>query len=157
MLQLGPSEPTIAWNRKSTSRSKFNAGLHTVMCTPALKDGYIYGVCGGGELRCLNAANGERLWETNVVTAPDKGPFPNAFLIEHEGRYFLWNDQGELILAKLSPKGYEEISRAKLLDTTESSRGREVVWSHPAFANRCIFVRNGKELLCASLAAETRS
>jgi outer membrane protein assembly factor BamB len=156
MLQLGGEKPSITWNRKSTSKSRFNAGLHTVMCTPAIRDGHIYGVCGGGELRCLDAATGDRLWETNAVTPVDKGPFPHAFLVEHEGRFFIWNDQGELILAKLSPKGYEEISRARLLETSENARGREVVWSHPAFANRCIFVRNGKELLCATLAAESR-
>jgi hypothetical protein len=28
------------------------------------------------------------------------------------GRYRLWNDQCELILANLTPQGYEELSRA---------------------------------------------
>jgi hypothetical protein len=28
------------------------------------------------------------------------------------------------------------------------------VWSHPAFAHRCVYARNDKEILCASLAAE---
>jgi hypothetical protein len=27
-----------------------------------------------------------------------------------------------------------------------------VVWSHPAFANRCVYARNDKELVCVSLA-----
>ena len=78
----------------------------------------------------------------------------NAFLIEQGGRFFLYNDQGDLIIAKLSPKGYEEVSRAHLLDTTLSTRGRDVTWCHPAFAGRCAFVRNDKELVCLSLAAE---
>ena len=56
------------------------------------------------------------------------------------------------ILAKLTPKGYEEISRAHLLEPTLFSRGRDVVWSHPAFANRCVYVRNDKEIICVSLA-----
>jgi hypothetical protein len=29
-----------------------------------------------------------------------------------------------------------------------------VVWSHPAFAGRCVFARNDKELVCVSLAAD---
>jgi len=33
------------------------------------------------------------------------------------------------------------------------SRGRDVVWSHPAFANGCIFVRNDREIVCLSLKA----
>jgi len=31
--------------------------------------------------------------------------------------------------------------------------GRDVTWCVPAFANRCVYVRNDKELICASLAA----
>jgi hypothetical protein len=27
-----------------------------------------------------------------------------------------------------------------------------VVWSHPAFANRCVFARNNQEIVCVSLA-----
>jgi hypothetical protein len=30
--------------------------------------------------------------------------------------------------------------------------GRPVVWSHTAYANRCVFARNDKEIVCASLA-----
>jgi len=30
----------------------------------------------------------------------------------------MWNDQGELILAKLSPQGYEELSRARQCEGT---------------------------------------
>ncbi|OHB69016.1 MAG: hypothetical protein A2V70_20530 [Planctomycetes bacterium RBG_13_63_9] len=32
--------------------------------------------------------------------------------------------------------------------------GRKVVWSHPAFANRSLYARNDKELVCVSLAVE---
>ena len=67
-------------------------------------------------------------------------------------RFFLFNEKGELVIAKLSPKGYEEISRAKVIDQTNVAFGRSVVWSHPAFANKCAFIRNDKELICVSLA-----
>jgi hypothetical protein len=30
---------------------------------------------------------------------------------------------------------------------------RDVVWSHPAFANRCIYLRNDQEIVCISLKA----
>jgi outer membrane protein assembly factor BamB len=29
-----------------------------------------------------------------------------------------------------------------------------VVWSHPAYANRCVFARNDQEIVCASLTAQ---
>lgn len=67
----------------------------------------------------------------------------------------MFNEAGELIIARLSPKGFEEISRAKLIDPTPKQlRRRLVVWAHPAFAHRHVFARNDRELVCASLAAE---
>ena len=47
---------------------------------------------------------------------------------------------------------FEELSRAKLVDPTGAAFGRKVVWSHPAFANKCVYVRNDKELACFPLA-----
>jgi hypothetical protein len=32
-----------------------------------------------------------------------------------------------------------------------ASFGRDVLWSHPAFANRSVYVRNDKEIICVSL------
>jgi hypothetical protein len=80
------------------------------------------------------------------------GRWANAFLVKHQDRFFIPNETGELIIAKLSPKGYEEISRAKLIDPTGKAQGRPIVWSHPAFANRSIYLRNDEEIRCFSLA-----
>ncbi len=57
---------------------------------------------------------------------------------------------------RLSPQGFQEISRAKLIDPTTEQlrRGDGVCWSHPAYAYKHVFARNDKELVCASLAAE---
>jgi len=66
-------------------------------------------------------------------------------------RYLLFNEKGDLIIAKLAPEGYQEISRTHLLEPTNKDCGRPVVWSYPAFANRCVYARNDKEVLCADL------
>jgi hypothetical protein len=68
----------------------------------------------------------------------------------------MFNERGELLIGRLSPQGFQEISRAKLLEPTrEQLRMRGgVCWSHPAYANKHIFARNDKELVCASLAAQ---
>jgi len=110
-----------------------------------------------GELRCLDARTGERVWESDAAVGGKTGNFATAFLVEHQDRLFIWNDQGELILARLTPKGFDEISRAKLLETSENTRGRDIVWCHPAFANRCAYVHNGKDLICVSLASTLKS
>jgi hypothetical protein len=75
-------------------------------------------------------------------------------MVSNGDRWFLANEKGDLIIARMTPKGYEELDRAKLLEPTHSAGGREVVWSHPAFANRCVYARNDKEIVCVSLAAD---
>jgi outer membrane protein assembly factor BamB len=160
MLQFDGEKADVLWNKKSTSRSSFNAGLHTTMTTPALKDGFIYGICGGGELRCLNAKTGERVWETLDHLQGKQTMFGTSFLVqigEQSDRFFIWTDLGDLIIARLTPEKYEEISRAHLLDPIENARGRDVVWSHPAFANKKFFARNQKEIICVSLAADLKT
>ena len=80
-------------------------------------------------------------------------------MVSHGDRVFIWNDHGDLILARLTPAGYQEISRAHVLEPDMPSTGtggRPVVWSHPAFANRCLYARNNHEIVCVSLAAPAR-
>ena len=68
----------------------------------------------------------------------------------------MFNDQGELIFAQLTPSGFQEFSRAKLIAPTRKQLSRRggVTWSHPAISDGHIFIRNDKELLCAALKAE---
>ncbi len=145
--------PNVLWNRRSRRQSEFDQGLHTVLGTPVIRDGYIYGFCGFGELRCLDLKSGDRRWETYAATGGEKAFFGNAFLVENAGRWFIFNDQGELILARLHPDRFEELGRARLLEPLENTRGRTVTWCHPAFADRSIFVHNGRHLIRASLAS----
>jgi len=159
MMKLDPQKPAASVVWKIGGKSERNtAALHAVLCTPVIQDDYIYGVCSYGQLRCLKALTGQRIWETFAATTADAGQtrWANAFIVANADRYFLFNEQGDLIIARFSPKGYQEVSRAHLLDPTNLDPGRAVVWSQPAFANRCVYVRNDKELLCASLAVDAR-
>jgi hypothetical protein len=81
----------------------------------------------------------------------------SAFLIaqgEKGGRFFIFNENGDLVVTELSPKGCNVLSRAHVVEPTNTDPRRPVVWSYPAFADRCVFVRNDKELACFSLARE---
>ena len=153
MLRIDSDTSALVWQSKKVSEIDTD-GLHTVMATPYLDGGYIYGPCSYGQFRCLKAGTGERLWETFEPTTGKSERWGNAFVVKNGGRYFLFNEKGDLIIALLTPEKYQELSRAHLLDPTNSDAGRAVVWSHPAFANRCVYARNDKEILCASLAAE---
>jgi outer membrane protein assembly factor BamB len=159
MMRLGADAPTASqvWKIAGKGERKTEA-LHAVMCTPDFAGDYIYGVCSYGQLRCLKTATGERVWETLAATGVGEGAparWANAFITPiGEDRAFLFNEKGNLILARLTPTGYQEVSRAHLLEPTNLDPGRAVVWCQPAYANRCVYVRNDKELVCASLAKE---
>jgi outer membrane protein assembly factor BamB len=126
-------------------------GLHSVMAAPWIENGYIYGPCSYGQFRCLKEETGERIWETFEPTSGKSERWSNTFLVKNGPRFFLFSEKGDLIIAKLGPQKYEEVSRAHLLDPVNHDAFREVVWSHPAFANRRIYARNDNEIVCVDL------
>lgn len=134
-------------------RGRRDTAVYPVCSTPMIQDGYLYGCCNRGELRCVKLSTGERIWETYApTTGGDRGNSGTAFIIKNDDVYFLMSETGDLIIARLSPAGYEELSRARLLEPTGDAFGRAVLWSHPAFADKSVFARNDQELICVSLA-----
>ena len=150
-FQPGKDAPTVAW-RTAKMSERDTTHLNCTMNTPVIDGGHIYGACSYGQYRCLRADTGERLWETFAPTSGKSERWGNAFTVKQGNRFFILSERGELIIAKLSPLGYEEISRAPLLEPDNRDPGRPVVWSHPAFANRRIYARNDHGLVCADLA-----
>lgn len=141
----------VAWSGKSDNEIRTD-GVHPIMCTPWFDGKNIYSICSYGQLRCLDASNGKRLWET--LDATGEGRWWNAFIIPHQDRFFIHNEQGDLIIARLSPSGYDEISRANLIEPTRPVKRRMTIWSHPAFAMKSVFARNDKEIIRVNLAAD---
>ena len=129
--------------------------------TPLVHDGVMFLANPQGIIQALNARSGDRLWETNEPTSRTDRPAKHgtAFLIRQPTpndpfRVWLFSETGDLILARLTRDAYEELGRTHLLEPTNECFGRPVVWSHPAFANGCCFVRNDEELICVSLLAK---
>ncbi len=155
LLRLKQDQPNAekVWQRIGANEQNTDA-LHSIISTPVFKDGHIYGVDSYGELRCLRASDGERLWEDLIAVPKDR--WSTIHFVQNGERTWMFNERGELLIGKLTPQGFKEISRAKLLEPTLpqlSRRGNQgVCWSHPAFANKHIFARNDQELVCASLA-----
>ena len=152
MMQLDPTKTAARLLWKGNSNSELpgrTEGLHGLMATPFFQDGCLYGVCSYGHLRCLDALSGNRIWETLAATGEAR--WSTAFLVRHEEKFLLFNEHGDLIMARLSRKGYEELSRTHLIEPSSKVGGRIVVWSHPAFAHRSVFVRNDREIVCVDL------
>jgi outer membrane protein assembly factor BamB len=141
---------TQVWRRSGEDEHNTDS-LHSIISTPYLKGDYIYGVCSYGQLRCLDLMTGDRVWES--LDAVPKARWATIHMVEHEGDIWMFNERGELIISRLSPAGFEEISRAKLITPTKGQLNRRggVCWTHPAFAGGRVFVRNDKELVCADL------
>ena len=144
------------------------SGLHSIITTPLIVADYIYGIGSHGQVRGLLAETGERVWEAEGLTTRNR--WGSAYFVQHEDRYFVYNENGDLIIARFHPEGYVELDRTHLLDpTTRSGYGgaragtafrarhgesdRLVVWSHPAFANRHVVLRNDEEIIRVSMDA----
>ncbi len=141
------------WQRCGESERKTDA-LHCVMNTPVIIDDFIYGVDSFGELRCLELKTGNRIWED--LTAVKKDRWANIHFIQNGNKIWMFNEHGELIISELSPKGFREISRAKIIEPTKEQLPRGVTWSHPAFASRHVFVRNDNKLVCINLSKKQK-
>lgn len=155
-LRLDPSEPSVTrvWEGSRTH------GLAPVSGTPFAENGIAYGIDGNGLFRAIRLETGERLWSTaKPVNGRDSEQRSGAnegttFVTKNSDRFFIFGENGDLVIARLSPDKYEELSRTKLLDPVGVGLGRQIVWSHPAYADKCVFARNDQEIVCASLAAE---
>ena len=109
-------------------------------------------------LYAVDFESGKRLWQTGAPLNSQRPVHSGTAFIVRQGSYFwLFNELGELLISRMTPQGYEEIDRAKVIEPSNVAFGRPVVWSAPAFANRRAFVRNDHECICVDLAAATLS
>lgn len=154
LLRFAPGQetPKVVW-RTAKMNERNTTHLNSVMATPFMEDGYIYGPCSYGEFRCLREDTGERIWETFSPTSGKSERWGNCFTVKNGTRFFLFSEKGDLIIARLTPKGYDEVSRAHVIDASNPDPGRPVVWTHPAYANHHAYIRNDVELVCVDLAS----
>ena len=147
LLKVNPDKLSVekVWRRRGQSE-RITDSLHCCISTPIIQGDYIYGVDSYGELRCLDIKTGDRIWES--LEAVPKDRWSNIHMVRHKDKIWMFNERGELIISRLSPERFHEISRTKLIEPTTGQlkrRGLGVCWSHPAYANKHIYIRNDKE------------
>src|SRR5947208_3087793 len=150
MFKLGADHPTasVVWPEMRAVSKRILSNTSTAL----LRGEYVFSAKTSGELVCLEAGTGKQVWQTNSVTDLKNGS--SIHLTPCGDAVFLFTDRGDLIRAQLTPQGYREISRARLLEPTSPFGNRKCAWTPPAYANRHVFARNDDELVCASLAAK---
>lgn len=147
-LSSNPPRSTLVWN----GDPKISLGLSNT--TAIFDGGYLYGAdFQSGALVCARQEDGKRMWQSALSTTgadrPKGSSNGSAYLIKADGdNYFILSETGDFISAKLTPKGYDETGRFHAIDPTNTSSGRSVLWTFPAIANGCLYVRNDQELKC---------
>ena len=158
VIELSESEPKAEILWKASPRD----AVFCANSTPFIQDGVVYG-CSVDDSQMIAASleNGERLWHSykptlNLDDKPDRRyKHGTAFITKHEesGKFYLFTETGDIVIADLTPEGYTEHARAHLLEPTAEAFGRPVVWAAPAFAEKSVIVRNDKEIIRVNLAA----
>lgn len=144
--------PTRRWRRAGVSERKTDA-LHSIIMTPFIRGEHVYGIDSYGEMRCLNLANGDRVWEDTSLLA--NGRWATAHFVQNGDRTWMTTEKGEIVIARLTPQGFQRLSSARFITAETELRGRNhpIAWSHPAYADRSLFARNDSQLVCIPLAA----
>ncbi|HEY2249514.1 MAG TPA: PQQ-binding-like beta-propeller repeat protein [Planctomycetaceae bacterium] len=86
-----------------------------------------------GKFRCLDLATGTPKWETDQTG--------HASVLVADEKLILFNDQGELILARAIPEKYDELARVSVL-------AGGICWTPPALDRGRLFVRNRQQAAC---------
>ena len=106
--------------------------------TPVFHKGHLYGIHGrqesGTQIRCIDPAKGKLLWTTRTMT--------HGLLLIADNKLITLLESGELLIAKATPKGYQELARRQILGS-----GR----SYPAISNSTLYARDNRNLVAIKL------
>lgn len=136
-IKLGPApqEATLLWEE--------NRFLRGLMAPPLERDGLVYLLDKQHGLTCFELATGEKRWDDgNEMTPRGRNPQATMVWIGDEDRVMILNSEGELILARFSPQGYREESRAKVIGPT---------WANPGYSGSRLFARSDEEIVAIGL------
>jgi outer membrane protein assembly factor BamB len=120
LFEVGPGGITQKWRNRSL-RSHINS--------PVAHKGHVFGLdgnVGGGNLVCLDLANGAKKWEEKSV----KG----GSLVLAEDKLVVLTEKGELVVADATASGFKPALRSHVLDKR--------CWVQPTISTGKIFVKN---------------
>ncbi|MHB9049316.1 MAG: PQQ-binding-like beta-propeller repeat protein, partial [Pirellulales bacterium] len=153
LLELGDGQPLqMVWRSNQMSNDIFSS---------VYADGVLYGFDlrdvqakahrpSRGQFRSIDFMTGRENW-SNGSPAPVRNrapsqpgaakPVGHATVLVADGKLYLMNDTGELILARATPARYEELGRVSVL-------GGEICWTQPTLSRGRLFVRNQSRAVC---------
>lgn len=105
--------------------------------TSVVLDGHLYGFDNIGSagpvthLTCVKADTGQRVWQ--------RPRFGKGNLIAADGKLWLSTMEGELVVVRATPQGYEEIGRRAVVGPTRQA---------PSLAAGLLYLRDDQEIVC---------
>lgn len=148
LLKLDKDKPGVT----EVARDKTKRFVSPVNVQPFVDGDTVYGMDQKGDMVAFRLPDGEHLWTSTDIIGGRSAGSETAFLVKNKELFYLFNEKGELVIAKLSPTGAQVLDRAKVIEPTNNAFGRKVVWCAPAFAGTRMIVRNDSECICVELA-----
>lgn len=118
--------------------------------TCLLIDNHLYGF-DEGTLKCIDVRTQEKQWavrRTAAKTGERGKALGKGSLTFADGHLIVLSEKGNLVLIEATPAEYREKASVQVLN------GR--CWTVPTLANRRLYVRNQKEMLCFDLSLDNQ-
>ena len=135
-----PSNAKLLWEE--------NRYLRGLMSQPLYRNGHVYLLDKQYGLTCFELKTGKKLWDDgNTLTPRGRNPQASIVWLNEAGRtdrnrILALNSEGELVLATITPDGFTEHTRSRIIEPT---------WAHPAFVGQRVLARSDTKLVCVRL------
>jgi len=145
-LKVKPGGCEPLWTDDDKGRDK---GLMCHWNTPIHHDGYVYGSSGrntsDSDLRCVELATGKVMWKQPDLT--------RCSLLMIDGHFLCMAEDGKLLLLKINPNQFEEVSRLYFpRHPRKTYVDHYPCWATPVVAHGLMYVLRSKDkLVCYEL------
>jgi outer membrane protein assembly factor BamB len=140
LLKVKPGGYEVLW---TDADKRWKKSMQCHWSTPIHHDSYLYGSSGrhaeNAELRCIELATGKVTW-----SQPDLG---RTTLLMVDGHFVCLTEDGQLLLLKVNPNRYEEVSRIDLAAVGI----KPPCWAAPILSHGLLYVRGRNKLVCFEL------
>ncbi|MBY0528344.1 MAG: PQQ-like beta-propeller repeat protein [Gemmataceae bacterium] len=145
LLKVKPGSYEEVWTDAAKGRDK---AMQCHWNTPIYCDGYVYGSSGrdssSAQLRCVELSTGKVMWSVRGLS--------RASLLMVDGHFICLGEYGELVLLKVNPQRYEEVSRMELGHRAKP-KGllTHPCWAAPVLSHGLLYLRGKGRLLCLEM------
>ena len=91
---------------------------------------------------CIDFKSGETIFQSAPVQSSYK--YKNGCLTYADGMFYLFSDNGHMVLAKSTPSGFEVSGRLSIIGVKEP--GERPTWAHPVVTGGRLYIRYGDKL-----------